>query len=266
MEQVHRLLGIMAALRDPDGGCPWDLAQTFATIAPYTLEEAYEVAEAIRRGDMADLQDELGDLLLQVVFHARMAEEEGFFTFDDVARSISDKLIRRHPHVFGEGDADDAESVRRSWEAIKAEERAAKGEAEHESVLDGITSGLPGLVRARKLQSRAARVGFDWDDPAGPLEKVREEVEELAGEMVEAAEPARLEDELGDLMFAVVNLARHLGVDPETAVQKAGDKFEGRFRHLEEALGAEHDDLSSLGLDRLEAGWQAAKSAERKPQ
>ncbi|WP_421621296.1 nucleoside triphosphate pyrophosphohydrolase [Alkalilimnicola ehrlichii] len=265
LEPMNRLLAIMAALRDPERGCPWDLAQDFASIAPYTLEEAYEVAEAIRRGDMADLQDELGDLLLQVVFHARMAEEEGFFTFEDVARSISDKLVRRHPHVFGEDRADDPEAVRRSWEAIKAEERAEKGEPEHQSVMDGITSGLPGLVRARKLQSRAARLGFDWDDPAGPLAKVREEADELAEEMVQGAGPERFEEELGDLLFATVNLARHLKVDPETAVQKAGDKFERRFRSLEEALGHDTEDPASVGLDRLEAHWQAVKADESKP-
>lgn len=265
MQSINRLLAIMAALRDPERGCPWDLAQDFASIAPYTLEEAYEVAEAIRRGDMADLQDELGDLLLQVVFHARMAEEQGFFTFEEVARSISDKLVRRHPHVFGEDEADDPEAVRRSWEAIKAEERAAKGEPEQQSVLDGITAGLPGLIRARKLQSRAARLGFDWDEASGPLAKVREEVGELAEEMERGAGHSRLEEELGDLMFAVVNLARHLRVDPETAVQRAGDKFERRFRSLETALGREPGEPTEVGLDRLEAHWQAVKADEDKP-
>ncbi len=218
---IERLLAIMARLRDPVTGCEWDSVQTFATIAPYTIEEAYEVADACARHDMADLKDELGDLLLQVVFHARMAEEAGGFDFDGVVTAIADKMERRHPHLFGAA----AEGGHHLWEQIKAEERGAKG---HESALDGIALALPALMRAEKLQKRAARTGFDWPDPSGARAKIDEELAE-----VEAAAPDEREEEIGDLLFATVNWARKLGIDPETALRAANAKFERRFRAME---------------------------------
>jgi ATP diphosphatase len=244
---IERLVRIMARLRDPKTGCEWDSVQTFDTIAPYTIEEAYEVADAIQRADMADLKDELGDLLLQVVFHARMAEESRLFDLTDVITAISDKMERRHPHIFG----DRAEGGHYLWEQIKAEERNAKGAS---SALDGVALGLPALLRAEKLQKRAARTGFDWPDPIGPRAKISEELEE-----VETASDDGREEELGDLLFAVVNWTRHLGIDPEAALRRANAKFERRFRAMEDAAG---ERFVGLSLEEKEALWQAAKKKE----
>jgi nucleoside triphosphate diphosphatase len=244
---IDRLLSIMARLRDPKTGCEWDTVQTFETIAPYTIEEAYEVADAIERKDMADLKDELGDLLLQVVFHARMAEEAGLFGFDDVVNAISDKMERRHPHIFLGAD----EGGHHLWEVIKAEERAAKPD---KSALAGVAVGLPALLRAEKLQKRAARTGFDWPDTAGPRAKIDEEIAE-----VEAASDAEREEEIGDLLFAVVNWARKYGIDPEAALRAANTKFERRFRGME-AADAE---FAALDLDGQEALWRQVKAAEQ---
>ena len=244
---IDRLLAIMARLRDPVTGCEWDSVQTFATIAPYTIEEAYEVDDAIRRGDLAELKDELGDLLLQVVFHARMAEEAGAFDFADVVMAISEKMERRHPHLFGSAD----EGGHHLWEQIKAEERGAKG---HASALDGIALALPALLRAEKIQKRAARTGFDWPDPSGARAKIDEELAE-----VEAASPDQRTEEIGDLLFATVNWARKLGVDPETALRAANAKFERRFRAMEDVAG---DAFGSLDLVAQEELWQRVKATE----
>ena len=247
---IARLLAIMARLRDPVRGCEWDVAQTFATIAPYTIEEAYEVADAIERDDVPALREELGDLLLQVVFHARMAEELGAFDFDAVAHAIADKMTERHPHIFGDA-ADQGQSREVRWEAQKAAERAAKGAT---SALDGVALALPALMRAEKLQKRAARVGFDWPDTQGPRAKVIEELDELA-----AAKTADEKlDEAGDLLFAAVNLVRRYGIAPEDALRHGNAKFERRFRAME-ALAA---DFPSLSLDAQEALWQQVKAAE----
>ena len=248
MSSVERLVAIMARLRDPVSGCEWDTVQTFATIAPYTIEEAYEVADAIERADMADLKDELGDLLLQVVFHARMAEEAGDFALNDVITSICDKMERRHPHIFG----DAAEGGHYLWEHIKAAERGAKGV---ESALDGVAIGLPALLRAEKLQKRAARTGFDWPDASGPRAKIDEELVEVET----AANDAEREEEVGDLLFAVVNWARKLGIDPEAALRAANAQFERRFKAMEAADNA----FSNRSLDEQEALWQAVKATER---
>jgi ATP diphosphatase len=256
---LDRLLAIMARLRDPLSGCEWDRAQSFATIAPYTIEEAYEVADAIEREDLHALRDELGDLLLQVVFHARMAEEAGHFAFHDVAAAISDKLEARHPHIFGDAADDGANDEEggqfRRWEALKAAERQAKGAT---SALDGVALALPALMRAEKLQKRAARVGFDWPDPAGPAEKVREELDELA----EADDAQRLE-EAGDLLFAAVNLVRAHGIPPEDALRAANAKFETRFRAMEALAASQSVDFATLDLDRQEELWRAVKTLER---
>ncbi len=243
---------IMARLRDPVSGCEWDTVQTFETIAPYTIEEAYEVADAIQRGDMADLKDELGDLLLQVVFHARMAEEAGLFALPDVVAAISDKMERRHPHIFG----DLPEGGHHLWEQIKAEERAAKGDAANNAgALDGVALGLPALLRAEKLQKRAARTGFDWPDPSGARAKIDEELAEIEA----ATSPAEREEEIGDLLFAVVNWSRKLGVDPEAALRAASRKFERRFKAMEVEAG---NGFEALDLDGKEALWQAVKRNE----
>ena len=221
----------MARLRDPERGCPWDLEQDFASIAPYTIEEAYEVADAIARGDLAELKDELGDLLLQVVYHARMAEEAGLFDFDQVAAAIADKMIRRHPHVFGSAEVDGARAQSHAWEAVKATERASRAGAEGDArVLDDVPLALPALVRAAKLQRRAARVGFDWPEPVQVVDKIEEEIAELRAELGRSASVDRLSDEIGDLLFALVNLARHLEVDAEASLRQANAKFERRFR------------------------------------
>ena len=263
LASIERLLAVMARLRDPDGGCPWDLEQTYATIAPYTIEEAYEVADAIERGDLADLKDELGDLLLQVVFHAQMASEARAFDFEAVADAVADKMIRRHPHVFGTGEADAAETVTVNWETIKAAERAAKAKDGKPSALDGVARGLPALLRAVKLQKRAARVSFDWGEIAPVMAKIEEELGELKAEMAQdQPHPERLQDELGDLLFAAVNLARHMKIDPEAALRHTNSKFERRFRALEAELTAGGADLAEAGLEAMEAAWQRAKAAE----
>lgn len=263
--ELERLLAIMARLRDPQGGCPWDLEQNFATIAPYTIEEAYEVADAIDRGDLDDLCDELGDLLLQVVFHARMAEEQGAFAFAEVARAISDKMQRRHPHVFADVSVDDADGVTRNWDAIKRAERAAKGEQDT-SALAGISRGLPEWQRAVKLQSRAAKVGFDWPGPLPVLDKAAEELQELREEFERgdiAGNKARLQEELGDLLFVCANLARHADIDLGAALRGANHKFERRFRAMEAQADAQGGALVAMGLDAQEALWQQAKAAEK---
>ncbi|MBR0551591.1 nucleoside triphosphate pyrophosphohydrolase [Stakelama marina] len=239
---IERLTAIMARLRDPERGCEWDREQTFATIAPYTIEEAYEVADAIERGDLDELKDELGDLLLQVVFHSRIAEERGAFDLNDVSDAISDKMVRRHPHIFGDALHSPG------WEQIKAEERQAKARS---GALDGVARGLPALLRAMKLQKRAARTGFDWPDASRARAKIDEELAEI-----EAAPPQEIEEEVGDLLFAVVNWARHLGVDPEVALRSANNKFERRFAAMEESAG---EGFAALDLDAKEALWQAVK-------
>lgn len=268
---IARLLAIMARLRAPDGGCPWDLEQDFSTIAPYTIEEAYEVADAIDRGDLPALKDELGDLLLQVVFHARMAQEQGAFAFADVVDAICDKMVRRHPHVFGpstgsgqEASLADAQAQTVSWEAIKAAERKAAGE-EDTSALAGVSRGLPEWQRAVKLQSRAARVGFDWPDTAPVIDKLHEEIDEVRVELAAVPSPerdARLEDEIGDLLFVAANLARHAKVDVGGALRRANLKFERRFRAMEALAAAEGTTMSALGLDAQEALWARVKRDE----
>lgn len=260
---IDRLLAVMARLRDPEAGCPWDLAQNFRTIAPYTIEEAYEVADAVEREDLHGLRDELGDLLLQVVFHARMAEELGHFDFDAVADAIVAKMLRRHPHVFGAEDASDAEAVRINWERIKATERAAKTVSHAvPSALDGVAYALPALARAEKLQRRAARVGFDWGAPEPILDKIAEEIGELGAELA-TADKDRLADELGDVIFAVVNLARHLEIDAEAALRGTNAKFERRFKSVEQALRLQGKLPEESSLDDMEVLWQRAKEAER---
>jgi len=261
---LPRLLEIMAQLRDPEHGCPWDLEQSFATIAPYTIEEAYEVAEAAERGEPGALKDELGDLLLQVVFHARMAEEAGHFAFNDVALAIADKMVRRHPHVFGDAEVEGAAAQTVAWETQKAEERRARAivDGRAESALDGVGVGLPALTRAEKLQKRAARVGFDWPAVAPIFDKIDEEIDELRTEIESSAAKPRLEDEVGDLLFAVVNLARRLEVDPEQALRHANRKFERRFRGVEARLAAAGKAPGEASLDEMEAEWQRVKAAE----
>ncbi|RMG53688.1 MAG: nucleoside triphosphate pyrophosphohydrolase [Gammaproteobacteria bacterium] len=257
---MERLLEIMATLRDPERGCPWDRAQTFASIVPYTLEEAYEVADAIAREDWEDLRDELGDLLLQVVFYSQIAREQGLFDFADVVAAISDKMERRHPHVFAGQELDEA-GRQAAWEADKEARRKARGESTG-SVLDGVTRGLPALTRAVKLQKRAASVGFDWDAPEPVLEKVEEELGELRHELRAGAPHERLQDELGDLLFAVANLARHLGVDPEAALRGTNDKFVRRFHSVEQGCSARGRRPQDCSLEEMERLWQQAKEAE----
>ena len=256
------LLAIMARLRDPQRGCPWDVQQNFATIAPYTIEEAYEVADAIDRQDWHDLRDELGDLLLQVVFHAQMAKEAGLFDFADVAHAISDKMIRRHPHVFGDVSYDDVEAQKEAWEAIKAEERAAKGEAHDDSALAGVSRGLPEWKRALKLQQRAAKVGFDWPNAQPVLDKLAEEIEEVRVEFAAGADKTRLQDEIGDALFVLVNLARHADVDFSQALRHANAKFERRFRAMEAIARQEGRPLAERDLEAQEALWQQVKGGE----
>ena len=255
---IDRLLAIMARLRDPDRGCPWDREQNFVTIAPYTIEEAYEVADAIEREDMTALKDELGDLLLQVVFHARMAEEAGLFAFDDVAQAIADKMERRHPHVFGDAEIASVAAQNEAWEAHKAAEREAKGEAA--SVVEGVAIALPALVRAAKISRRAARIGFDWPDADSVIDKIEEELDEIEDAIDDRAPPAALEEEIGDLLFATANLARKLDIEPETALRRATAKFERRFRRVE-TLAAERG--IGRNLDALEALWQEVKAEEK---
>ena len=264
-QDIGRLLRIMARLRDPGRGCPWDLAQDFSTIAPYTIEEAYEVADAIDRGDLDDLRGELGDLLLQVVFHAQMASEQGAFGFGEVVASICDKLERRHPHVFGEANAADAAAVSANWEAIKRREREAAGEQDR-SALAGIARGLPEWQRAVKLQSRAARTGFDWPDPTPVLAKAAEELQEVREAFLrlpQTGDRAELEEELGDLLFIVANLARHAKVDPGTALRRANLKFERRFRAMEAMAVSRGQAFDQLDLDAQEDLWNEVKAMEK---
>lgn len=261
---IAKLLAIMAKLRDPDGGCPWDLQQDFSTIAPYTIEEAYEVADAIDRGDLPALKDELGDLLLQVVFHAQMAQEQGAFAFPEVVAAICDKMVRRHPHVFDDADVGDAETQTRHWEAIKKVERQAAGEQDT-SALAGISRGLPEWQRAVKLQSRAAKVGFDWPGPEPVIAKLHEEIEEVRAEFAYgdlAANHQRLEDEIGDLLFVAANLARHAKVDVGAAMRRANLKFERRFRAMEALAKSDGVELSELSLAQQDAYWDKVKQTE----
>jgi nucleoside triphosphate diphosphatase len=259
--EIERLVKIMAALRTPKTGCPWDLAQSFSTIAPYTLEEAYEVADAIARGDLADLKDELGDLLLQVVFHARMAEEQSAFDFGDVVQAITEKLVRRHPHVFADETSRTAPAVEGLWERIKAEERAAKKPRET-GALAGVPVALPALSRALKLQAKASKVGFDWNDPRAVLRKIREEADEIEAELARA-QSNKAATEVGDLLFAVVNLARHLQADPETVLRQTNLKFERRFAAIERALAARGKAPQDATLAEMDALWNEAKAAEQ---
>lgn len=258
MSEIERLLEIMARLRHPEDGCPWDRQQTFRSIAPYTVEEAYEVADAIERDDLAALEEELGDLLLQVVYHARMAEEAGRFRFADVARGIGDKLVARHPHVFGTAEIRDAEDQSRDWEARKAKEREGR---DVDGALDGVAMGLPALTRADQLQKRAARVGFDWPELTPVFAKVREELSELEHEVGNVAPRERLEDELGDVLFAVANMARKLGVDPEQALRGTNRKFERRFRHVEARLKERGLKPEQASLAEMDSYWDEAKRA-----
>jgi ATP diphosphatase len=270
---IERLLAIMAALRTPGTGCPWDLAQNFSSIAPYTLEEAYEVADAIARGDLADLREELGDLLLQVVFHARMAEEAGAFAFGDIVQTLTEKLIRRHPHVFGDERSPTPQAVEGLWERVKAEEKAArkKPAAEtgtqagtHESALAGVPVALPALTRALKLQAKASKVGFDWNDPRAVLRKIREEADEIEAELDRAAtDNAATAAEVGDLLFAAVNLARHLRADPEAVLRATNQKFERRFAAIERALAARGKAPADATLAEMDALWDEAKAREQ---
>ena len=258
---IDRLLSIMARLRDPDGGCAWDLEQTFATIAPYTVEEAYEVADAIERGDLNDLREELGDLLLQVVFHSRMAQEQGAFAFDDVADAISEKMIRRHPHVFGQDEQRTSAEQTRAWEVIKAQERAKKGK--NQSLLDDVPTGLPALTRAVKLTARAARVGFDWPDVSFVLDKLREETAELEHEIAAGRDVARMREELGDIQFVCANLARKLDLEPEDALRSTNAKFVRRFQFIEAELAKRGKSADQSDLTEMDALWDAAKLAEK---
>jgi ATP diphosphatase len=260
-DELRRLLRIMAALRDPAAGCPWDREQSFETIAPYTIEEAYEVADAIARRDWAAVADECGDLLLQVVYYAQMGAEDGRFDFAAIARGIAEKMIRRHPHVFGDEARESAAAQTAAWEAQKAEERANRAET---GVLDGIPLALPALTRAAKLTRRAARVGFDWPDAAAVLDKLGEETAELRAELDAGADPARLADELGDMLFVLANLARKLDLDPEACLRGANAKFERRFGAIEAALAAQGRSPAEASLAEMEAEWQAAKAAERR--
>ena len=257
---IDRLLAIMAALRTPKTGCPWDLEQNFATIAPYTIEEAYEVADAIERGDLADLEEELGDLLLQVVFHARMAQEQSAFDFGDVVETLCEKLIRRHPHVFGDEQSRTPEAVKGLWERIKAQEKAARGKPELAGALAGVPVVLPALTRALKLQAKASKVGFDWNDPHAVLRKIREEADEIEAALND--DPNSAAAEVGDLLFAAVNLARHLDADPEAVLRQTNQKFERRFASIEAALAAKGKTPMESTLAEMDALWDAAKLLE----
>ncbi|MDQ0393895.1 nucleoside triphosphate pyrophosphohydrolase [Labrys monachus] len=261
---IERLLEIMAALRTPVTGCPWDLEQDFGSIAPYTIEEAYEVADAIERGDMADLNDELGDLLLQVVFHARMAQEKGLFDFGDVVKAITTKLIRRHPHVFGEARSLPPDAVKRLWGEIKAAEkaeRAARSPARPSSALDGVPTAMPALTRAVKLQEKAGKVGFDWNDIRMVLAKVREEADEIEAALDARADDAEIAAEIGDLLFAVANVARHAGADAERALRGANAKFERRFHFIEDRLAERGVEPGGSTLEEMDGLWDEAKRA-----
>jgi ATP diphosphatase len=260
---IAALIDIMARLRTPDGGCPWDIEQTFASIAPYTIEEAYEVADAIERGDLdRGLPDELGDLLLQVAFHARIAEEQGRFDFGDVVHAITEKLVRRHPHVFGDTGDLTPDQVKSLWQDIKAQERRARGDTGQSRTLDGVPVALPALTRAQKIQERAARVGFDWNSARQVLAKIAEDASEIEPVL---DDPEAAAEEIGDLIFAAVNLARHAKVDAESALRAASQKFERRFRFIEDALTARGRTPSNSNLEEMEALWNEAKTSERNP-
>jgi len=270
-KDISRLIEIMAALRNPATGCPWDIVQTFETIKPYTIEEAYEVSDAIERNDMDDLCEELGDLLLQVVFHARMAEEAGEFSFGDVVEAITRKMIRRHPHVFAHSDADTPDAVKKQWDDIKqaekrerAERRAKRGVSEDfkAGFLGSVQRSFPALTEALKLQERAAKVGFDWSAPEPILDKIEEEIGELRVALAEG-DQAKVSDELGDLIFAVVNIGRHVKADPEDSLRGTNTKFRRRFSHIEAVLDTEGETLEAASLQRMEEIWQAAKAIER---
>lgn len=259
MSDITELLNIMQRLRDPRGGCPWDLEQNFHSIAPYTIEEAYEVADAIERNDMADLADELGDLLFQVVFHSQLAQEQGLFEFADVVNAICDKLRRRHPHVFAGATITNSLEQSKAWEEHKARERKGK----HPSALDGIAKSLPGLTRAAKIQKRAAKVGFDWDAIEPIFDKLVEETDELKVELAANTSQQRIEDELGDILFTVVNIARHANIDPELAMRRANSKFIERFKKMERAIESTGERFSDLSMERLEDYWCQAKRDEK---
>ena len=260
VSDISELLNIMRRLRDPQTGCPWDIEQTFHSIAPYTVEEAYEVADAIERRDMEELAEELGDLLFQVVFHAQLAQEQGLFSFDDIVTTISEKLIRRHPHVFGDATIASSREQTNAWEEHKARERQQKGD--QPSALDGIAKTLPGLTRAAKLQKRAAKVGFDWNSIEPIFDKLAEETNELKAELAQNATWERVEDEIGDMLFTVVNLARHAEIDPELSIRRANAKFETRFKHMEDAVKLAGESLDALTIERLEWYWTQAKRDE----
>ncbi len=260
LPHTQTLLNIMARLRNPEGGCPWDLEQNFATIAPYTIEEAYEVANAITRGDMANLREELGDLLLQVVFHSQMAQEAGLFTFEDVAQAIADKMVARHPHVFSDAEITSAAAQTENWETLKAAERAKK--QADASVLADVPAALPALMRAQKLQKRAARVGFDWPDVRGVIAKIREELDEVEQAIAEGTRD-HIEDELGDVLFAVTNLARFMDIDSEDSLRRTNHKFTRRFQHIEAELAKQNIALRDAGLEEMERLWNEAKQHEK---
>jgi len=260
-DSLRRLLGIMATLRDPQRGCPWDREQDFASIAPYTIEEAYEVADAIEKQDLGALRDELGDLLFQVVFHAQMAAERGAFTFDDVAAGICDKMERRHPHVFGSARVDSAEAQTQAWEDLKRQERKARDA--QAGVLADVPTSLPAMTRAVKLGKRASQAGFDWPEVAGVLDKIQEELDELRAEVQSGGGPDRIGAEIGDLLFSVANLCRHTRQDPESALRRTNAKFERRFRHVEERLQQQGRTVADARLEELDALWDDAKQLER---
>ena len=260
MQKMNRLLDIMAALRHPDTGCPWDIKQSFETIVPHTLEEAYEVADSIERGQMAELKDELGDLLFQVVFYAQMAKEQGLFEFSDIVDAINDKLVRRHPHVFGDENFTTEEQLNEAWEQSKASERDDKTSAEKASVLDGVALALPSLKRAQKLQKRAARVGFDWPSIEPVFEKINEEIEEVKVEINNNNKQAQTE-EMGDLIFSCVNLSRHLDIDAEEALRHSNKKFEKRFAIVENKMAEQNKDMRCCDIEELENAWQVAKNS-----
>ncbi len=260
-DSIEALIAIMATLRDPESGCPWDLKQNFRSIAPYTIEEAYEVADAIERGNAQDIKEELGDLLLQVVFHARMAQEQDLFSFSDVVKSICEKMIRRHPHIFGNEKAADAGAVKLRWDEIKAAEKLEKGGSKR--LLDDIPATMPALTRAVKLQGKAAKVGFDWPGTREVLEKLSEETAELIAELDTGSHPDRVEEEFGDLLFVYANLARHLKVDPEAALRRTNAKFMSRFAHIEDALALDRRTPQQSTLEEMDALWNEAKKIEK---
>jgi len=265
MANMEKLLEIMARLRDPEFGCPWDRQQTFASIAPYTIEEAYEVADAIQRGDMEELREELGDLLFQVVFYARMANEAGHFEFKDVVEAISSKMLRRHPHVFAGAKTGNAEELRREWERHKAEERSSKLRGDPQSLMDGVAQALPALTRAGKLQKRAAKAGFDWPHISGVFEKVREELDEVSSELQAGLGSNRVREEIGDLLFSCVNLARHAGVEAESALRECNERFEHRFRSMEEMLANQGTTAEEASLEEMDDLWERVKTESRSP-